>query len=38
MSSGHEIFFMNPEGSELLERPRHIWEDNVKMDLKTYRM
>jgi len=34
MSSGHEIFSMNPEGSKLLEMPRHRWEDDVKMDLK----
>jgi hypothetical protein len=38
MSSGHEIFSMDPEGSELLERPRHRWEDNVKVDNKIYRM
>jgi hypothetical protein len=38
MSSGYEIFSMNPEGSEPLERPRHRWEDNVKMYLKTYTM
>jgi hypothetical protein len=36
MSSGHEIFSMNPKGSELLESPRHRWEDNVKMDLKKH--
>jgi hypothetical protein len=23
-----------PEGSRLLERPRHRWEDNIKMDLQ----
>jgi hypothetical protein len=23
-----------PEGTGLLERPRHRWEDNIKMDLK----
>jgi hypothetical protein len=22
-----------PEGKRLLERPRHMWEDNIKMDL-----
>jgi hypothetical protein len=38
ISSGHEIFSINPEGSELLERSKHRWEDIVKMDLKTYRM
>jgi len=38
MSSEYEIFSMDPEGIELLERPRHRWEDNVKVDLKTYRI
>jgi hypothetical protein len=23
-----------PEGSRALERPRHRWEDNIKMDLR----
>jgi hypothetical protein len=23
-----------PEGKKLLGRPRHIWKDNIQMDLK----
>jgi hypothetical protein len=23
-----------PEGKRLLERPRHRWEDNIRMDLR----
>jgi hypothetical protein len=33
-----EVFYRvlvgRPEGRRLLERPRHRWEDNIKMDLR----
>jgi hypothetical protein len=28
------IFVMEPEGKRSLERPRHGWENNIKMDIK----
>jgi len=28
------IWLKNPEGKKLLARPRHKWEDNIKMDLR----
>jgi hypothetical protein len=27
------VFVRKPEGKRPLERPRHRWEDNIKMDL-----
>jgi hypothetical protein len=32
------FLFGNPEGKRPLERPRRIWEDNIKMDLKETRL
>ena len=29
----HRILVGKPEGKRPLERPRHRWEDNIKMDL-----
>jgi hypothetical protein len=29
------ILVENSKGETLLERPRHIWKNNIKMDLKT---
>jgi hypothetical protein len=31
--NAYKIFFCKPEGKRPLERPRHRWEDNIKMDL-----
>jgi hypothetical protein len=28
------VLVVKPEGMRPLERPRHIWEDNIKVDLK----
>jgi hypothetical protein len=30
----YRILFGRPEGRRPLERPRHKWEDNIKMDLQ----
>ena len=30
----HRVLGGKPEGKRLLGRPRHIWEDNIKMDLQ----
>ena len=30
----HRILVGKPEGKRPLGRPRHIWEDNIKMDLQ----
>jgi hypothetical protein len=30
----HKILMLKPEGMRTLERPRRIWEDNIKMDLQ----
>ena len=30
----HRVLVGKPEGRRPLERPRRIWEDNVKMDLQ----
>ena len=30
----HRILVGNPEGKRLLGRPRHGWENNIKMDLQ----
>jgi hypothetical protein len=30
----YRILVGRPEGRRPLERPRHIWEDNIKMDLQ----
>jgi hypothetical protein len=32
--SACEVFAGNPEGKRSLLRPRHRWEENIKMDLK----
>jgi hypothetical protein len=29
----YRVLVGRPEGKRLLERPRHMWEDNIKMDL-----
>jgi hypothetical protein len=31
--SMYRLLVRKPEGSRLLGRPRHRWEDNIKMDL-----
>ena len=30
----HKVLMGKPEGKRQLGRPRHIWEDNIKMDLQ----
>jgi hypothetical protein len=30
----HRVLFGKPEGKRPLRRPRHRWEDNIKMDLQ----
>jgi hypothetical protein len=30
----YRVLMGNPEGSRLLDRLRHRWEDNIKMDLR----
>jgi hypothetical protein len=30
----HRVLVVKPEGKKPLERPRHRWEDNIKMDLQ----
>jgi hypothetical protein len=30
----YRVLVGNPEGKRPLERPRHRWEDNIKMDLQ----
>jgi len=30
----HRVLVGKPEGKRPLERPRHRWEDNIKMDLQ----
>ena len=33
-SGVHRVFVGKPEGKRPLGRPRHRWEDNIKMDLQ----
>jgi hypothetical protein len=33
MRNAYKIVVGNPEEKRLLGRPRHTWEDNIKMDL-----
>jgi hypothetical protein len=28
------VFVGKPEGKKPIERPRHRWEDNIKMDIR----
>jgi hypothetical protein len=30
----HRVFMGKPEGKKPLGRPRHRWEDNIKIDLQ----
>jgi hypothetical protein len=30
----YRILVRKPEGRRPLERPRHLWENNIKMDLR----
>jgi len=30
----YRVLVENPEGKRLLGKPRHRWEDNIKMDLQ----
>ena len=30
----HSVLVGKPEAKRPLERPKHIWEDNIKMDLQ----
>jgi hypothetical protein len=32
--NAYQILITKPEGKRPLERPRHKWVDNIKMDLK----
>jgi hypothetical protein len=34
MKSAYKPLFGNPDDKNLLGRTRHVWEDNMKMDLK----
>jgi hypothetical protein len=34
MRDVHRVLVGKPEGKGPLGRPRHIWEDNIKMDLQ----
>jgi hypothetical protein len=34
MRNAYKILVGKPEGKRPLKRPRHRWEDNVKMDLR----
>jgi hypothetical protein len=34
---GHRVLIRKPEGKKQLERPRHRWENNIKMDLREIR-
>jgi hypothetical protein len=34
MRNVYKILFRKPEGKRLLRRPRHSWEDNIRMNLK----
>jgi hypothetical protein len=34
MRNVHNILIGKPEGKRPLRRPRHTWEDNIKVDLK----
>jgi hypothetical protein len=33
----YRVLVGKPEGKRLLERPRHRWEDNIRMDLQEVR-
>jgi hypothetical protein len=32
--SAYKILVRKPEGKKPLERPRHMWEDNIKMNFR----
>jgi hypothetical protein len=34
VSNSYKIFVRTPEGKRPLERPRHRWEDNIRVDVK----
>jgi len=34
MRNVYKIFIRKPEGKRLLEGHRHIWEDNIRMDIR----
>jgi hypothetical protein len=34
MRNAYKISVRKPEGKRTLRRPRHRWEDNIKMDLR----
>jgi hypothetical protein len=34
MTSPHMISVSKPEGKRLRGRPKHVWKDNITMDLK----
>jgi hypothetical protein len=38
MGNAYKILVGKPEGKRPLRRPRHIWEDNTKMDLTEIRV
>jgi hypothetical protein len=35
--NAYGVLVANPEGKRELGRPRHRWEDNIKMDLREIR-
>jgi hypothetical protein len=34
MRNAYKILVGKPKGKRLLRRPRHRWEDNIRMDLR----
>jgi hypothetical protein len=32
--NAYKVFVRKPEGTRPLRRPRHRWEDNIKMEIK----
>jgi hypothetical protein len=34
MKCAYRLFIGKPEGKRPLRRPRHRWEDNIRMDLR----
>jgi hypothetical protein len=37
MINAYKILVIKPEGKILLSKPRHRWEDNIRIDLKEIR-
>jgi hypothetical protein len=34
MRNAYKVLVRNPEGKRLLRRPRHRWDDNIKINVK----